>query len=271
MADEISVTSENAQQFINQFAGRLGLSEEFIVPAYEDPMHWVNKEGQLPINVTPENSKLEDAEERTRMRSVFERGLTQPTGYILPIQRWNAKVQRSWRSERWSLRRGHLFLAPGDSPLGLRLPLNSLPWISASDYPYLHPQDPLEQRQDLPDHRQLQETYVTPQSSVAQQDIREQIAIDGAVRTALAVEAREGKLCIFMPPVERLEDYLELVYAAELTAKELDLPIHIEGYPPPTDHRLEVIKVTPDPGVIEVNVHPARSWREAYPNNNGSI
>ena len=263
MADEISVTSENAQQFINQFAGRLGLSEEFIVPAYEDPMHWVNKEGQLPINVTPENSKLEDAEERTRMRSVFERGLTQPTGYILPIQRWNAKVQRSWRSERWSLRRGHLFLAPGDSPLGLRLPLNSLPWIPASDYPYLHPQDPLEQRQDLPDHRQLQETYVTPQSSVAQQDIREQIAIDGAVRTALAVEAREGKLCIFMPPVERLEDYLELVYAAELTAKELDLPIHIEGYPPPTDHRLEVIKVTPDPGVIEVNVHPAHSWREA--------
>ena len=263
MADEISVTSENAQQFINQFAGRLGLSEEFIVPAYEDPMHWVNKEGQLPINVTPENSKLEDAEERTRMRSVFERGLTQPTGYILPIQRWNAKVQRSWRSERWSLRRGHLFLAPGDSPLGLRLPLNSLPWIPASDYPYLHPQDPLEQRQDLPDHRQLQEIYVTPQSSVAQQDIRDQIAIDGAVRTALAVEAREGKLCIFMPPVERLEDYLELVYAAELTAKELDLPIHIEGYPPPTDHRLEVIKVTPDPGVIEVNVHPARSWREA--------
>ena len=263
MADEISVTSENAQQFINQFAGRLGLSEEFIVPAYEDPMHWVNKEGQLPINVTPENSKLEDAEERTRMRGVFERGLTQPTGYILPIQRWNAKVQRSWRSERWSLRRGHLFLAPGDSPLGLRLPLNSLPWISASDYPYLHPQDPLEQRQDLPDHRQLQEIYVTPQSSVAQQDIRDQIAIDGAVRTALAVEAREGKLCIFMPPVERLEDYLELVYAAELTAKELDLPIHIEGYPPPTDHRLEVIKVTPDPGVIEVNVHPARSWREA--------
>ena len=263
MADEISVTSENAQQFINQFAGRLGLSEEFIVPAYEDPMHWVNKEGQLPINVTPENSKLEDAEERTRMRSVFERGLTQPTGYILPIQRWNAKVQRSWRSERWSLRRGHLFLAPGDSPLGLRLPLNSLPWISASDYPYLHPQDPLEQRQDLPDHRQLQEIYVTPQSSVAQQDIREQIAINGAVRTALAVEAREGKLCIFMPPVERLEDYLELVYAAELTAKELDLPIHIEGYPPPTDHRLEVIKVTPDPGVIEVNVHPAHSWREA--------
>ncbi|NBS35632.1 MAG: IMP dehydrogenase, partial [Methylocystaceae bacterium] len=106
MEDEVSVTSQNAQQFMDQLAGRLGLSAEFIVPAYEDPMHWLNKEGQLPINVTPENSKLEDAEERTRMRGVFERGLTQPTGYILPIQRWNAKAERPWRSERWSLRRG---------------------------------------------------------------------------------------------------------------------------------------------------------------------
>lgn len=263
MEDEVYVTHKNAQQFIDQLAGRLGLSGEFIVPAYEDPMHWLNKEGQLPVNVTPEDSKLEDAEERTRMRVVFERGLSQPTGYILPIQRWNAKAESPWRSERWSLRRGHLFLAPGDSPLGLRLPLNSLPWVPAPDYPYLHPQDPLEPRQELPDHRQLQESYITLQSSVAQQDINEQIAIDGAVRTALAVEAREGKLCIFMPPVERLEDYLELISAAELTAKELNLPIHIEGYPPPTDHRLEVIKVTPDPGVIEVNVHPARNWPEA--------
>lgn len=261
--DEVYVAPENAQQFIDQLAGRLGLSGEFIVSAYEDPMHWLNKEGQLPINVTPEDSELDDAEERARMRSVFERGLTQPTGYILPIQRWNAKAEPSWRSERWSLRRGHLFLAPGDSPLGLRLPLNSLPFVPASDYPYLHPQDPLEPREELPDHRQLQETYATPQSPVAHQDIHEQIAIAGAVRTALAVEAREGKLCVFMPPVERLEDYLELVSAAEVTAKELSMPIHIEGYPPPTDHRLEVIKVTPDPGVIEVNVHPARSWREA--------
>ncbi|MBM3575953.1 MAG: transglutaminase family protein, partial [Alphaproteobacteria bacterium] len=263
MEDMISATPADAQQFIDQLAGRLGISEEFIVPAYEDPMHWLTKEGQLPINVTPENSKLEDAEERTRMRSVFERGLTQPTGYILPIQRWHAKDERSWRSERWSLRRGHLFLAPGDSPLGLRLPLNSLPWISAQDYPYLHPQDPLEPRQELPDHRLLQESYLAPPSSVAQQAIHEQIAIEGAVRTALAVEVREGKLCVFMPPVERLEDYLELISAAELTAKELNLPIHIEGYPPPSDHRLEVIKVTPDPGVIEVNVHPARNWGEA--------
>jgi uncharacterized protein (DUF2126 family) len=82
------------------------------------------------------------------------------------------------------------------------------------------------------------------------------------VRTAIAIEPRAGRLCLFMPPCETLEEYLDLLAAAEATAAELSLPIHIEGYAPPNDPRLNVIRVAPDPGVIEVNIHPAHSWAD---------
>jgi uncharacterized protein (DUF2126 family)/transglutaminase-like putative cysteine protease len=264
-----------AERLLKSMAGELGVAAGMVAEAYEDPGEWLLKEGKLPDNVDPSNSKLEDPEERARMAHVFERGLTTPTGYVLPIQRWNAAASGlRWRSEMWKTRRGRLFLVPGDSPVGYRLPLGSLPYVPPASYPYVVPVDPSLPRGPLPARDEiLPEAPETPEREQAavsftpvtgQQDrVEQQLGeIGGAVRTAIGVEPRDGRLCVFMPPVESLEDYLELIAAAENAAKATGLPVHIEGYPPPHDPRLNVIRVAPDPGVIEVNIHPASSWHD---------
>jgi uncharacterized protein (DUF2126 family) len=273
--------AEDAQRLIQTIAGNLGLTGETIDPAYEDPGDWILKEAKLPENVDPANSKLKDPEERARIATVFARGLDEPTGFVLPIQRWNAQANdRRWITEKWKTRRGRLFLAAGDSAAGYRLPLNSLRFVDPAAYPHVVPVDPLIPRGDLPepddfltaaerpdpghkaDPRAQQAasfTAATPGQEIVEQVLDE---IDSTVRTALTVEVREGRLCVFLPPVSALEDYLELIAAAEAAARNIGLPIHVEGYPPPHDPRLNVIRVAPDPGVIEVNIHPASSWDE---------
>jgi uncharacterized protein (DUF2126 family)/transglutaminase-like putative cysteine protease len=246
----------DAERFADATAEKLGVPPDFVLPAFEDPGHWLQREASLPSNVDPSDSKLSDPEERARMARVFDAGLNTPKGFVLPIQRWNAEANR-WRSERWQLRRGNLFLMPGDSPLGLRLPISSLPYIPPEDYPHTVEQDPMAPREELP----VFETLAAP--GAPQQAVQEQQPRSGGVRTAMSIEIRDGVLCAFMPPVEKLEDYLELVAAVEASAEEMQIQVHVEGYAPPYDPRIEVIKVTPDPGVIEVNVQPAKDWREA--------
>ena len=262
---------DKAQALLGAIASELGVDQNYIAPAYEDPAQWIIKEGDLPENVTPENSKLKDPEERARIARVFARGLTEPSGYVLPIQRWQARATETrWRSEKWTTRRGGLYLAPGDSPVGYRLPLGSLPYVPPASFPYVvdadptAPREPLPERKALSGHAQQVASFAAAEpTQPGQERIEQKLGdIDGAVRTALTVEARDGRLCLFMPPVERLEDYLALVAAAEAAAEKIGLPVQIEGYAPPVDPRLNVIRVAPDPGVIEVNIHPASNWRE---------
>ncbi|RWB01770.1 MAG: transglutaminase family protein [Mesorhizobium sp.] len=279
---EADIGPKQAESLLTAIAGELGIDKTMVSEAYEDPAEWLLKEGKLPDNVDPSNSRLEDPEERSRMAKVFERGLTTPSGYVLPVQRWNSQASDPrWRSEKWKTRRGRLFLVPGDSPVGYRLPLGTLPYVPPEQFPYIVPVDPSLPRGPLPareailpsaapaelegaDEMARRQQAASFTAATGQQDRVEQeiTEIGGAVRTALSVEPRDGRLCVFMPPVEALEDYLELVAAAENAAKAIGLPVHIEGYGPPHDPRLNVIRVAPDPGVIEVNIHPASNWQD---------
>jgi uncharacterized protein (DUF2126 family) len=280
-AVEHDLTPHDSQRLAEGIAARIGIMADYVQPAYEDPTDRMLKQGLIPDNVDPSDPKIDDPRERARILSLFDGHLSEPAGFVLPLLRSPAQAQPVWLSELWRTRRGRLFLVAGDSPLGFRLPLQSLPELDPVDYPHLVAADPFAEPQPLSDPRLTHpiKTQGTPASHgedasppLAPETLVIHRASSAAaantdsdlpVRTALSVEVRDGRLCVFMPPVETLADYLELLAVVETTAAELGLPVHVEGYEPPPDPRLCVIKVTPDPGVIEVNIHPATSWQEA--------
>ncbi|MGE0855166.1 MAG: transglutaminase family protein, partial [Hyphomicrobiaceae bacterium] len=258
------VTIGDASRLLVALNDRLGLPTSSGMPAYEDTAHFLLVEQKLPINVKPEDNKLDDPAERERVVRVFDRGVTEAAGYVLPIQVWHtADRGRRWVTERWSLRRDKLFLVPGDSPVGFRLPLGSTYYLTPANYPHVLPRDPFAEAPPLPERHILMQRRrtVTLEAPPARPDAPTDVI--GSVRTALSIEPRGDRLCVFMPPLSDAEDYAALVAAVEEAAQSASVPIHIEGYSPPSDPRLNVIKVTPDPGVIEVNIQPAKSWDEA--------
>jgi uncharacterized protein (DUF2126 family)/transglutaminase-like putative cysteine protease len=254
-----------AGRFLRGVAQTLGLDPAFVFPAYEDAFYYLWRERRLPVNVDPLDARLDDALERERLRQVFERGLGQVTGYALPVAR-NADGG-SWQTGPWFLRGGHCFLIPGDSPMGYRLPLDAQPWTREGDFPWIHQPDPFGSFQPLPAAAVLRQQFAGRAEVQAGgvDPARVPQAFESAgwvVRTALCAEAREGTLHVFMPPTASLEEYLALVAAVESCAARLGQPVLLEGYEPPQDPRLQHFRITPDPGVIEVNVQPVASWGE---------
>ena len=294
-------TSEDARRFTQTLAAKLGVSSKFMQSAYEDTWYYLWRERRLPVNVDPFKSKLDDEMERARLRRVFEQKLDSVVGYVLPIKVADTPGANGpvWRTGSWFLRDERMYLMPGDSPMGLRLPLDSVPWVSKADYPYLIEQDPSIARAALAApgaSRRLQSAapagtgpLAASAQSPAQAEPAEfarvpkpQESASWVTRTALCVEVRDprrasgpkaeavgektGVLYIFMPPLEKLEDYLDLLAAIEASAEDLGVRLVLEGYPPPRDPRLKLLQVTPDPGVIEVNIHPVNNWRELVKN-----
>jgi uncharacterized protein (DUF2126 family)/transglutaminase-like putative cysteine protease len=267
---------QEAGHFIRTLAERLGVDPAHASPGYEDVWYYLWKERRLPVNVDVLQNELEDPEERLRIARVFDQGLDHVVGYALPLRRQRSDFPEGseWISAPWSLRRDHMFLIPGDSSMGYRLPLDSLPWATSADIVAFHERDPFASREPLPPRHVLARAQRLAVQALAgrgrggpSEDVDYEQpsqnageSFPGLIRTALCAEPRDGRLYVFVPPQEELEDYLSLVAAIEDTAATLQMPVVLEGYPPPSDYRLNHFKITPDPGVIEVNIHPAHSW-----------
>jgi len=139
----------DAHAFARHVADKLAVAAQFVQPAYEDPADRMVKEGELPANIDPADPKIDDPQERARILRLIESRVSEPAGFVLPLQRWTAQASPGWTSEIWRTRRGRLFLMPGDSPIGFRLPLQSLPHLADVDVPHVVPADPFEPRTPL--------------------------------------------------------------------------------------------------------------------------
>jgi uncharacterized protein (DUF2126 family)/transglutaminase-like putative cysteine protease len=245
----------NAPRLLRAVAEQLGVSGDYVLPAYEDTAYYLLRERKLPVNVDPSKAQLLDPLERTRLARVFAGELGEPVGFVLPITR--QAEHAPWRSSRWFLRGERCYLIPGDSSIGYRLPLDSLPAVEPSDFPHVYPPDPNQTFGALAPKGKLakKDRAAAPPKAEPPPPVE-------VVRTSLCAQMRNGVLYVFMPPTQTLEDYLALLAAVEASADTLRQPVVIEGYEPPADPRMVNFKVTPDPGVIEVNVQPSASWSE---------
>jgi uncharacterized protein (DUF2126 family)/transglutaminase-like putative cysteine protease len=262
-------TAADAARFCAALAERLQVDPSLVQPAYEDIHYYLWREHRLPANVLTEDAKLTDPLERARLARVFGHGLGASVGSVLPLRRVIRDGTRIWQSGQWFLRGGALFLAPGDSPIGHRLPLASLPWADPETLEEEVEADQFAPRAPLPAAQAFRAVPADLMAAGAEgfrpvpQDLPELGRGEPeVVRTALCVEPRDGVIRVFFPPLYTAVDWLALAAAIEDTAAEMGRPVVLEGYLPPRDPRLLHFSVTPDPGVIEVNIHPAANWNE---------
>ncbi|MBV8965110.1 MAG: transglutaminase family protein, partial [Mycobacteriaceae bacterium] len=233
-----------AHSVLTAIACGLGLPPEQVRPAFEDPLARMAAKARMPAGdaVAADDDLVPDsAAARAALLARLDEVVVDPAAYVLPLHR---RDDDGWASTDWQLRRGRIVLLEGDSPAGLRLPLDAISWRPPRPGTEA---DPLERRPAL--------------ASAAEPDA-EVTDDDTAPITAMVAEIRDGLVHIFLPPTERLEHFVDLVARVEAAATQAACPVVVEGYGPPADPRLRFVTITPDPGVIEVNIAPTASFAE---------
>jgi uncharacterized protein (DUF2126 family) len=244
----------DAERLVLAVAAELGIPGDYCIPGYEDAMHQLWTEARLPAgeapvaDVDPTDPRLAASDMRRRLVDDLDAEPGDPVGWAVPLHHTHLGGG-GWATSRWRLRRGKLLLVPGDSPMGLRLPLDSLTWVPAPNT--------IE-----PSTYEARGPLTVPGHGSGSTVAAVVVAVEEAPPTTLCVEVRNGRIHVFLPPLERLEHAVELLAAIETAAAQQSTPIVLEGYALPADPRLKEVAVGPDPGVIEVNVQPASSWLE---------
>jgi uncharacterized protein (DUF2126 family)/transglutaminase-like putative cysteine protease len=284
---EMKYAYEEAELFTKELAKQLAVSPENVSVAYEDIFYFLWSEGKMPVNIDLSKINMNDPLERKTLTQLLQKGLDTPAGFVLPLK-WNYENSK-WKSCKWILARDYLFLIPGNSPMGLRLPLDSLPAVAKDDEPQKVERSLFE---ELPELEHFDETISARYDTITlhpakhnkvkyeetkedkkdhlkpvkkdekkEPEIKPLYEVE-TIKTAICIEPRDGLIYIFIPPMDYLEHYLDLIASIEATAERLQIPVRIEGYEPPRDYRMERLVVSPDPGVIEVNIHPSKNWKE---------
>lgn len=246
--------------FAHALTASMGLSEKCIHEAFEDSFYYAWEENNLPLNIDISGIDLKDSMARRTLAQMLDNDLGNPSGIVIPLK-WDYKNDK-WQSCKWELRRGKLYLIPGNSDVGYRLPLDRLPTTAADEKldEIVLPPDPMEKDEALLDPKVMEERIMkrksNPPSSLSTKTIK----------TALCLHIKEGKIGVFLPPFDSIDPFLEVIATLQHVAKTLNMPIMIEGYQPPFDKRIEKLVVAPDPGVIEINIHPSTNWGDIVKN-----
>jgi len=248
-SDPGTSTPEDACRVGVSIAQGLGIDPAHLHPLYEDRLHELVTEARLPAGDPPladvdPTEPLRSRDARAAIVDRLDAAGTAPVAWALPLHRTE---DDHWGTTTWRTRRGAITLLPGDSPAGLRMPIDALTWAPAPGVP-----DPssFRERPPLPE---VEAGAGTAEPATV-------VPADEAPTTALVVEERAGHVYVFLPPLTDAAHAVELLGVIEAAARTA--PVLLEGYAPPGDPRTRTLTVTPDPGVIEVNVHPTGTWPE---------